>query len=170
MQYCYVQRRTLSFTTRHTHNCASFLLGPASSFLLGRFLRSSPVAFWAPTALGVHLSVTYLFAFSYCSWGSPGRDTRMICHPLLQWTMFYQNSPLWLWVTLHGMAHSYTELCKPLCLNKAMIHDESAENIKSRIPCYCTHLGRFNPTHNMLFPPSLGLADTNPHTPRLLTV
>ena len=47
-----------------------------------------------------------------------------------------------------------------------MIHEESAENIKSRIPCNCTHLGRFNPTHNMLFPPSLGLADTSPHTPQ----
>ena len=94
----------------------------------------------------------------------------MTCHPLLQWAMVYQNSALGLWATLLGMAHSYTELCKPLCLNNAMVHEESAENIKSQIPCNCTHLGRFNPIHNTLFPPSLGLADTNPHGPRLLTV
>ena len=27
------------------------------------------------------------------------------------------------WVALQGMAHSFTELCKPLCHEKAVIHD-----------------------------------------------
>ena len=44
---------------------------------------------------GVYLSVSYHFAFSYCSWGSEGKNTEVVCHSLLQWTLFCQNSPLW---------------------------------------------------------------------------
>ena len=38
---------------------------------------------------------SYLFAFSYCSWGSQGKNTEAVCHSLLQWTTFCQNSPPW---------------------------------------------------------------------------
>ena len=31
---------------------------------------------------GVHLTLLYIFAFSYCSWGSQGRDTEVVCHSL----------------------------------------------------------------------------------------
>ena len=44
---------------------------------------------------GVHLSVSYLSAFSYCSRGSQGKNTEVVCHSLLQWTTFCQNSPPW---------------------------------------------------------------------------
>ena len=44
---------------------------------------------------GVHLSVSYLFAFSYCSWDSQGRNTEVVCHSLLQWTTFCPTSPPW---------------------------------------------------------------------------
>ena len=27
------------------------------------------------------------------------------------------------WVALHSMAHNFIELCKPLCLDKAVIHE-----------------------------------------------
>ena len=37
---------------------------------------------------GVSLSVSYHFAFSYCSWGSQGKNTEVVCHSLLQWTTF----------------------------------------------------------------------------------
>ena len=37
-----------------------------------------------------------LFAFSYCSWGSQGKNTDVFCHSLLQWTTFCQTSPPWL--------------------------------------------------------------------------
>ena len=30
----------------------------------------------------------YLFAFSYCSWGSQGKNSEVACHSLLQWTTF----------------------------------------------------------------------------------
>ena len=32
------------------------------------------------------------FAFSYCSWGSQGKNAEVIRHSLLQWTMFCQTS------------------------------------------------------------------------------
>ena len=44
---------------------------------------------------GVHLSVSYLFALSYCSCGSQSKNIEVVCHSLLQWTMFGQNSPPW---------------------------------------------------------------------------
>ena len=31
--------------------------------------------------------------FSYCSWCSQGKKTEVVCHSLLQWTTFCQNSP-----------------------------------------------------------------------------
>ena len=33
---------------------------------------------------GVPLLVSYHFAFSYCSWGSQGKNTEVACHSLLQ--------------------------------------------------------------------------------------
>ena len=57
------------------------------------FLHRSPVAYWAPTDWGVHLSGSYLFAFSSCSWGSQGKNTEVVFHSLLQWTTFCQTPP-----------------------------------------------------------------------------
>ena len=58
------------------------------------------------------------FAFSYCSWGSQGKNSAVVCHSLLQWTVFCQNSTMTClsWVALQGMAHSCIEL------DKAVIH------------------------------------------------
>ena len=39
--------------------------------------------------------MSYHFAFSYCSWGSQGKNTEVVCHSLLQWTTFCQTSPPW---------------------------------------------------------------------------
>ena len=36
-----------------------------------------------------------LVSFLYSSWGSHGEYTGVVCHSLLQWIMFCQNSPLW---------------------------------------------------------------------------
>ena len=90
-----IQHWTLlpSTVTPTTGHCFHF--GSVSSFFLELFLHSSPVAYWHLPIWGVHLSVSYLFAFSYCSWGSQGKNTEVVCHSLLQWTTFCQNSPLW---------------------------------------------------------------------------
>ena len=40
-----------------------------------------------------HLQGGEVSASSYCSWDSQGKNTEVVCHPLLQWTTFCQNSP-----------------------------------------------------------------------------
>ena len=98
MQYCSLQHWTLlsppdTSTTEH-HSC----FGPIASFFLELFLiafYSSPVAYWTSSDLGAHLLVSYLFAFSCCSWGFHSKNTGVGCHFLLQWTTFCQNSSLW---------------------------------------------------------------------------
>ena len=95
MQYCSLQHQTLLplAVTSTTGHC--FCFGSVSSFFLELFLHWSPVAYWAQLTWGVHLSVSYLFAFSYCSWCSQSKTTEMVCHPLLQWTTFCQTFPSW---------------------------------------------------------------------------
>ena len=39
--------------------------------------------------------MSYHFAFSYCSWGSQGKNNEVVCHSRLQWTTFFQTSPPW---------------------------------------------------------------------------
>ena len=67
----------------------------ASSFLLKLFLHSSTVAYWTPADLGAHLSVSHLFAFSYCLWGSQGKNAEVICYSLLQWIHNEQQVIFW---------------------------------------------------------------------------
>ena len=113
MQYCSLQHRTL-------------LLSPVTSTKYFFALAPSLHSFWSyfstdlwyhighlPT-WGVHVSVSYLFAFSYFSWGSQGKNTEVVCHSLLQWTTFCQTSPPW--PICFGWPHttwlSFTELDK----------------------------------------------------------
>ncbi|CAI9181396.1 unnamed protein product, partial [Rangifer tarandus platyrhynchus] len=41
-------------------------------------------SYWAPTDLGSSPFSILSFAFSYCSWGSQGKNTEVVCHSLLQ--------------------------------------------------------------------------------------
>ena len=79
MQYCSLQHQTLLPSPVSSTTGYCFCFGSVSSFFMELFLYSSPVAYWVPTNLGVHLSVSYIFAFSYCSWGSQGKNTEMVC-------------------------------------------------------------------------------------------
>ena len=81
IQYCSLYHWTLlPSPVPFTAGCC-FCFGSIPSFFLELFLHWSPVAYWATTDLGssyfsgVHISVSYLFAFSYCSWGSQGKNT-----------------------------------------------------------------------------------------------
>ena len=85
----------LASITSHIHNWVLFLLWLHHFILFWVILHWSPVAYCAPTDLGSSSSVSYLFAFSYCSRGSQGKNTEVVCHSLLQWTTFCQNSPPW---------------------------------------------------------------------------
>ena len=95
MQYCSLQHWTLlpSSITSTTGCC--FCFGSASSFFMEWNLHWSPVYIGHLLTWGVHLSVSYPFAFSYCSWGCQGKNTEVVCHSLLQWTTFCQTSPPW---------------------------------------------------------------------------
>ena len=90
MQYCSLQHLTLLITPVTTTAGYCVCFGSTPSVFLEVFLHWSPVAYW-----GVPLSVSCLFAFSYCSWGSEGKNTEVVCHSLLQWTTFCQTSPPW---------------------------------------------------------------------------
>ena len=97
-QYCSLHHWTL-FSLWHIHNWMSFLLWP-SHFIHSRAISNCPLLF--PSSIldifppgRPHLLVSYLFAFSYCPWPSPGKNTGIGCHFLLQWTTFCQNSPSW---------------------------------------------------------------------------
>ena len=85
----------LASVTTPIHNWVLFCFGSIPPFFLELFLHWSPVAYWAPTDLGSPLSVSYHFAFSYCSWGSQGKNTEVVFHSLLMWTTFCQTSPSW---------------------------------------------------------------------------
>ena len=76
MQYCSLQLSTLfpSPVTFTSGYC--FCFGSVSSFFLGLFLYS----YWAPTNLGSSSFNVIFFAFSYCSWGSQGKNTEVVCH------------------------------------------------------------------------------------------
>ena len=116
MQYCSLQHRILlpSPVTSTTGYC--FCFGSIPSFFLELFLHWSPVAYWAPIDLGSSSFSVLSYFFSYCSWGSQGKDIEVVCHSLLQWTTFCQTSPPW---PIHlGWRHtawlSFTELDKPV--------------------------------------------------------
>ena len=89
MMFCIVsQHRTLLSPSDMSQ--LSIISAFAASFFLELLviaLCSFPVAYWTPSDLGVHLPVSSLFAFSYCSWNPPGKNTGVVCHSLLQWTM-----------------------------------------------------------------------------------
>ena len=66
-----------------------FCFGSILSFFSGvvsPLISSSILGTWWPG--GVPLSVSYLFAFSYCSWGSQGKNIEVVCHSLLHRTTF----------------------------------------------------------------------------------
>ena len=59
--------------------------------------------------------MSYLFAFSHCSWGSQGKNAKVVCHSLLQWTTFLSELSTMThpsWVALHDMAPGFIELDK----------------------------------------------------------
>ena len=65
-----------------------------------------------------------ILSSSYCQWDTYGKKTRIVCHALLQWTIFCQHSPTWpmhLDWPLHDMANGFIEICKPLMSDKTLI-------------------------------------------------
>ena len=80
---------TKSWTLQSYWTELNFIISRAISLLFS----SSILGTYQPW--GVPLSVSYLFAFPYCSWSSQGKNTKVVCYSLLQWTMFCLNSLPW---------------------------------------------------------------------------
>ena len=91
MQYCSLQHWTLLLSPVTSTIGYCFCFGSIPSFFLELFLHWSPVAYWAPTDPGS----SSFSILSYCSWGFQGKNTEVVCHSLLQWATFCQNSPSW---------------------------------------------------------------------------
>ena len=114
MQYCSLQHQTLLLSPVTSTGGYCFCFGPIPSFFLKLFLHWSPVSHRAPTDAGSSSFSILSFCFSYCSCGSWGKNTEVVCHSLLQWTTFCQISPPW--PTRPGWPHrawlSFIELDK----------------------------------------------------------
>ena len=95
IQYCSLQHRTLlpSPVTSTTGCC--FCFGSFSSFFLELFVHWSPIVCWAPTDLGHSSFCVLSFCLLCCLWGSQGKNAKVDCHSLLQWTTCCQTSPPW---------------------------------------------------------------------------
>ena len=94
MHYCSLSIRPCFYHQSHPQLGIVFALAPSphsfwSYFSTDLWWHIGHLLIW-----GVHLSVFHLFAFSYCSWGPQGKNTEVVCHPLLQWTIFCQ---IWPW-------------------------------------------------------------------------
>ena len=112
IQYCSLQHQTLlpSPVTPTTGCCFALSLSLHSfwNYFSTDLLHIGHLPTW-----GVHMSVSYLFAFSYCSWGSQGKNTEVVFHSLLQWTAFCHNSPPWpVHLEWLRVSWSYMELYK----------------------------------------------------------
>ena len=80
---------------------------PKAGHPLGDVLQA-----WRP----FHHSVSCLFAFSCCLWGSQGKNTGVVCHSLLQWATFCQFVNK-LWKKLKEFPPSPASLCANVSLD-----------------------------------------------------
>ena len=124
-QYCSFQHLILllsqdTFTAEHC-----FCFGSATLFILGLlivFLCSSPVEYWIPLDPGELIFWCHIFLSFYTV-------HEVLMAIILGWFAIPSLSGSHLselhlpWVALHGTAHSFIKLHKPLCHDKAVIHE-----------------------------------------------
>ena len=93
MQYCSLQYQTLP--TRCNHSLASILLLPSPFIFSETISPLFPCSILDAYCPGGIIFPRDISAFSYCPWCSQGKNTGVVCHSLLQWTTFHQNSSPW---------------------------------------------------------------------------
>ena len=93
---CYSLWHQFTYTSRYIHSWAYFALQLSffipSAALSPLFSSSILDTYWP----GGFIFQCYIFLpFQYCSLGSQGKNAEVVCHSLLHWTTFCQNSPPW---------------------------------------------------------------------------
>ena len=83
----------LASITSPIHNWVLFLLWLHPFILSGVILHWSPVAYWAPTDLGSSSFSVLSFCLFILFMGFSGKNTKVVCLSLPQWTTFCQTSP-----------------------------------------------------------------------------
>ena len=81
-----LQHWSLLFPQSHPQLGAVFALAPSLHSFWIHFFTLLQQHIGRQETWGVHLSVSYLFAFSYCFLGSQGKNTEVVCHSFLLWT------------------------------------------------------------------------------------
>ena len=109
----------LASITSHIHNWVLVLLWLHPFIFLELFLHWSPVAYWAPTDLGAHLSVSYPFAFHTVHGVLKAKILKWFAIPFSSGPHFVTGPS---WVALHSMAHSFIELDKAVVHVISLIH------------------------------------------------
>ena len=117
MQYFSLQHRTLlPFWVSSPTGCC-FCFGSVFSFFLELFLHWSPVAYWAPTDLWSSSFSVLSFCLFILFMGLSRQEywsglsfPSPVAHILSDVSTMTHPS----WAALHSMAHSFTELDKPL--------------------------------------------------------
>ena len=120
-----------TFIMRHIHNCLSFLLWP-NRFFLSIAISNCPPLFPSGTfdSLRPWGGGSYSGVIPFCLFmlfmGFSQQEYRR-CLPFpppVDHVLSELSSMTYLfWMVLHGMAHSVSVLCKPLCHNKAVIQE-----------------------------------------------
>ena len=171
MQYCSLQHWILLMSPVPSTTGYCFCFGSIPSFFVELFIHWSPVAYWTPTNLGSFSFSILPFCFSYCSWGSQGKNTEVFCHSLLQWITFWQTSPPWPnhlgwphmawlsfteldttvvlwadWLVLCDYGFSLSALWCPLAIPTICLMSGAAAEIASPHPKSGTVAERSNPT------------------------
>ena len=107
MKHCSLQHWTLLLSPVTSTTGCCFCFDSIPSFFLELFLHWSPVVYWAPTDLWSSSFSVLFFSLWYCSWGSQGKNTEVVCHSLFQWATFCQTSPPWPVTSLYFFSISF---------------------------------------------------------------
>ena len=92
MQYCFLQHRTLFHHQSHPQLGFIFALAPSLHLFWSYFSTDlHPLAFWAPTDLGISSFSILTFCLFMLFMGSQGKNSEVVFHSLLQWTTFCQT-------------------------------------------------------------------------------
>ena len=124
MQDCSLQHQTLLLSPVPFPTGCCFCFGSIPSFFLELFLHWSPIAYWAPTDLGSSsfsiLSFCLFILFM-------GFSREVICHSLIQWTIFCQNSPPWPvylgWPYMAWLIVSFSDKAWSMWSYRLVVHD-----------------------------------------------